>query len=942
MNDQDRWRDVGEHLELHKRFLKTLGLALEQEWGSHEGSDLSRSLQPISQDLPRFPLERQDLEMSVKGPLAKVLGLDFASLDQRVHRLRLPAPPFLFMSRVLRLEGKKLGLGTGLIEWDYTIPEHTCFEIDGQISPALLVESGHSVVLLLSYLGYDHVLGEKGRFRALSNSTTFHGGAIRVGSRYRAMTTIEKVFKTKDHVIFHLKTEGFLGDRPVLSSTWQAGVIHGDFLAQKQDKKLLKSLPEIPPSTVEPKPIPSVLHLIKHIKHYDPEGGPQGLGDIWVTVNLSPFKWALDCHFVHDPVYPGILAIEAAFQTIMYLAQEKSLVTDLGEVQFAPGLHPLSTRFVAEIRPDHQNLLLRLSLTGLDQTAEPHLVADAWIYSDGHLLGEAKGLSLRVLPKEAKSKAVPVLRASPSKHDPETPYPDPGAPIPIDHEHVKQVTARLEDLATSYVVVQNHHQIALALPGYEEKSWRKVGDVPPCRPEDFGSAEFRALFGLKYAYMVGAMAHGISSEEMVIAAARAGFLASFGAAGLSVQRVASAVERIQREVGTASFAVNFIHNPLEPEQEWALAKTLIDSGVHLIEASAYVRPSKALIYYRAKGLKKAANGRVTIGHRVIAKISRPEVASAFLSPPPSVLLESLVRDGHLTSEMAELAKTVPLVDALTIESDSGGHTDNRPMTILFSTIARLQKAMIKEGSLKKSIPIGVAGGIGTPESLLAAFAMGGDYVVTGSINQASLEAGTSQAVKKALAEAGIADTAMAPSADMFELGAKVQVLKRKNLFALRAQKLHQFYTRYQSIDEVAHAEPRELEMIFKAPIHQIWQETQDFWQRRNPRQLSAAAQDPKVKMALIFRWYLGMSVHWALTAQEGREEDYQIWCGPAMGALNHWLRGTPLESHTTRRVHTLGLHLLRAAAFKQRLLNLKKAGAEDRGDFDYSFGEVET
>ena len=56
--------------------------------------------------------------------------------------------------------------------------------------------------------------------------------------------------------------------------------------------------------------------------------------------------------------------------------------------------------------------------------------------------------------------------------------------------------------------------------------------------------------------------------------------------------------------------------------------------------------------------------------------------------------------------------------------------------------------------------------------------MGAAYVVTGSVNQACVESGTSDAVRQMLAEAGQADVAMAPAADMFEMGVKVQVLKR--------------------------------------------------------------------------------------------------------------------------------------------------------------------
>ncbi len=77
--------------------------------------------------------------------------------------------------------------------------------------------------------------------------------------------------------------------------------------------------------------------------------------------------------------------------------------------------------------------------------------------------------------------------------------------------------------------------------------------------------------------------------------------------------------------------------------------------------------------------------------------------------------------------------------------------------------------------------------------------MGAAYVVTGSVNQACVESGTSDAVRKMLAEAGQADVTMAPAADMFEMGVKVQVLKRGTMFAMRAAKLYELYRAYPSL-----------------------------------------------------------------------------------------------------------------------------------------------
>ena len=80
--------------------------------------------------------------------------------------------------------------------------------------------------------------------------------------------------------------------------------------------------------------------------------------------------------------------------------------------------------------------------------------------------------------------------------------------------------------------------------------------------------------------------------------------------------------------------------------------------------------------------------------------------------------------------------------------------------------------------------------------------MGAAYVLTGSINQACIEAGTSETVRTMLAGASQADVTMAPAADMFEMGVKVQVLKRGTMFPFRAAKLYDFYSRYDALEDI--------------------------------------------------------------------------------------------------------------------------------------------
>jgi PfaD family protein len=256
-----------------------------------------------------------------------------------------------------------------------------------------------------------------------------------------------------------------------------------------------------------------------------------------------------------------------------------------------------------------------------------------------------------------------------------------------------------------------------------------------------------------------------------------------------------------------------------------------------------------------------------------------------------------------------------MAEDVTAEADSGGHTDNQPAIVLLPTMLALRDRMQAQYGYDRPLRVGAAGGVSTPWAAAAALAMGASYLVTGSVNQSCVEAGTSDAVRRMLAQAQQADVAMAPAADMFEMGVKVQVLKRGTLFAMRAARLYELYRAHESLDAIPADERANLEKtIFRAPIATIWEQTQDYFRKRDPTRIERAEREPKQKMALVFRWYLGMSSQWANGGDPARAVDYQVWCGPAMAAFNDWVRGSFLERPEERRVATVALNILYGAA----------------------------
>ncbi len=137
-------------------------------------------------------------------------------------------------------------------------------------------------------------------------------------------------------------------------------------------------------------------------------------------------------------------------------------------------------------------------------------------------------------------------------------------------EEIREVLLNLEQ---PVFVVRHQGRIGITNQGCLAAS-AKEGDgidllssLAPLPASRFGSPEFISTYGLKSAYMAGAMANGIASVDMVAQLGRAGYLGSFGAAGMAPEKNEVLIQEIKEKITGAPFAVNLIHNPNEPALE---------------------------------------------------------------------------------------------------------------------------------------------------------------------------------------------------------------------------------------------------------------------------------------------------------------------------------------------------------------------------------------
>lgn len=508
------------------------------------------------------------------------------------------------------------------------------------------------------------------------------------------------------------------------------------------------------------------------------------------------------------------------------------------------------------------------------------------------------------------------------------------APAAFDPEGVARAARRVRECC---VVVQDQvgGRVGAGFGGAASPDGQHalIAALPPLWPEHLGSRAFLEAHSCRFPYVVGEMAQGITTARMVVAAHQAGLLGFFGAAGLAPAKVEAAIDEIRAGVSAHAgtdpdaWGINLIHSPSEPDLEDAIVDLYLRRGVRRVSASAYMALTPMLVRFAATGLWQDGAGRIHRRSCVFGKISRPETARAFLRPPPGDMLEALVRAGQLSADEARLAARIPVATDVTVEADSGGHTDNQALPAVFPTVKRLALETAAELGLETPVRVGAAGGLGTPDAVAAAFAMGAAYVLTGSVNQSAVESGLSVRGRQLLAQARLGDTTMAPAADMFEMGVKVQVLKRGTLFAQRAHKLYEIYRSCPSLEGIPAEERGKLEKdILGGTVEALWASTRAFFDKRDPRQIDRAEADPKHKMALVFRAYLGQASKWAIAGDEQRALDFQIWSGPALGAFNAWVEGSFLEPLEARTVSQIALNLLEGAAVVTRAQQLRAAG----------------
>jgi trans-AT polyketide synthase/acyltransferase/oxidoreductase domain-containing protein len=177
--------------------------------------------------------------------------------------------------------------------------------------------------------------------------------------------------------------------------------------------------------------------------------------------------------------------------------------------------------------------------------------------------------------------------------------------------------------------------------------------------------------------------------------------------------------------------------------------------------------------------------------------------------------------------------------------------------------------------------------------------LGADFVLTGSVNQCSVEAATSAEAKELLQGMQIHDIATAPWGDMFEFGVQARYLKRGVLFPARAARLYELWRVHQSATELD-GDTR--------------QQVLGGYLGNETTTTDLPGHDPKAQLAALFRHYFTRGLRLAVQGDKQHKIDYLIHCGPALGAFNQFVAGTALQPWRARTVEAICDALMQEAA----------------------------
>ncbi|MFG2680591.1 ACP S-malonyltransferase [Streptomyces sp. NPDC048392] len=408
----------------------------------------------------------------------------------------------------------------------------------------------------------------------------------------------------------------------------------------------------------------------------------------------------------------------------------------------------------------------------------------------------------------------------------------------------------------------------------------------PVTRERLGAARFRERYGTELAWVVSGTGDGAVGDE-VCRVARAAGLAAFTDPVPGPPDPASL-----SRAGRHGWGVGLRPGADADEQVTAL----LAHEVRHVETGHPHGPDAALVRFRFTGAHRGPGGTPVAVRHVIARVTGPDQAAAFLRPPAPAQLAELVRTKGLSAGEADVARELPVASDLAVQAPGGWHDHGADACQLLPSVA----ALAARSPGPEPVHVGLCGVVGTPEQAATAFALGAAFLVCTSLTACAPEARLDGPLKDTLARAGDDDVTWAPTERHATLGVLARVVRRGTLFPARAGLLHRLLREHRYFADVPEVRRRHIEEhLLGGPA------------TRPPADTRA---DGRLRTADVFRRYARETARRTPAGIPVRPLDHQLPCDAELTRFNRAVAGTALAAWTARTPDAVAGHLLTNAA----------------------------
>ncbi|TDR42094.1 acyl transferase domain-containing protein [Tahibacter aquaticus] len=340
--------------------------------------------------VPDFPAaDSEGLLASALGRPSRAFGAMYERFDGTLRAPRLPAPPYLCMSRIAGVDGTPGERRAGArVVAEYDVPHDAWYLDAAGVAPfAVLQEAAlQPCGWLSSWAGCALASEEALRFRNLDGRGTQHS-ELRGGETLSTEATLTSVSASGGMIIVAFDVRCTAGAREVYTLKTVFGFFPIAALAAQAGlprSALHEALLGREPNAGRTLDEPSMLRMIDRVDGVWPEA-------IRACKRVDAGEWFFKAHFFQDPVQPGSLGVQAMLQTLeQWLRATRGTLSGV----VAPLLGREHTwKYRGQVLPHHRDVTITLQVT---ETGPDYAVADASLWVDGERIYEASGIGLRL------------------------------------------------------------------------------------------------------------------------------------------------------------------------------------------------------------------------------------------------------------------------------------------------------------------------------------------------------------------------------------------------------------------------------------------------------------------------------------------------------------------------------------------------------------------